>query len=177
MRLPYKQTFVRFKGDAMQTGDTVRPATPADVEDIFRLIRGLADYEHLAHEVTGSVDRLREHLFGSRPCVEAFVAEHVGACVGFALFFPTYSTFLTAPGLWLEDLFVEPAHRGRGLGGALLARVAAAAVARGCGRLEWAVLDWNTSAIGFYEARGARIEGDWRIARVTGEGLARLAGS
>src|SRR5438128_574545 len=119
----------------MDTGDSVRAATATDVEGIFRLIRGLAEYERLGHQVTGSADRLREHLFGSRPCVEALVAEQAGACVGFALFFSTYSTFLTAPGLWLEDLFVEPAHRGRGVGSALLARVAATAVARGCGRL------------------------------------------
>jgi len=157
--------------------DVVRPATPADVDEIFRLIRGLADYERLAHEVTGNADRLREHLFGPRPCVEALVAEHEGACIGFALFFPTYSTFLTTPGLWLEDLFVEPAHRGRGVGSALLARVAALAVARRCGRLEWAVLQWNAPAIAFYEARGARIEAEWRIARVTGSGLERLAAS
>lgn len=156
---------------------TLRSATPADVDDIFRLIRGLAEYERLTHEVTGSVERLRAHLFGPRPYAEVLLAEVDGRAVGFALFFPNYSTFLTAPGLYLEDLFVEPVHRERGIGRALLRRVAELARERGCGRLEWAVLDWNASAIGFYERQGASVLPDWRICRVTGEALARLAGA
>jgi GNAT superfamily N-acetyltransferase len=153
---------------------TLRSATPADVDDIFRLIRGLAEYERLTHEVTGSAERLRAHLFGSQPYAEVVLAELDGRPVGFALFFHNYSTFLTAPGLYLEDLFVEPAHRGKGIGAALLRRVAALAHERGCGRLEWAVLDWNAPAIGFYERQGARVLPDWRICRVTGEALSRL---
>ena len=156
---------------------TLRSATPADVDDIFRLIRGLAEYERLTHEVTGSAERLRAHLFGPRPYAEVLLAEVDGRAVAFALFFHNYSTFLTAPGLYLEDLFVEPAHRGRGIGRALLRRVAALAHERGCGRLEWAVLDWNAPAIGFYERQGARVLPDWRICRVTGEALAQLAAS
>src|SRR5262245_2483388 len=155
---------------------TLRPATPADVDTIFSLIRGLAEYERLTHEVTGTADRLREHLFGPRPCAEVILADVDARSVGFALFFHTYSTFLTAPGLYLEDLFVEPNHRGRGIGTALLRRVAAVALERGCGRLEWAVLEWNTPAIDFYVQRGARMLTEWRTCRVTGEALVRLGG-
>jgi GNAT superfamily N-acetyltransferase len=156
---------------------TVRAATPADVDDIFRLIRALADYEKLAHEVTGTAARLGAHLFGRQRYAEVIVAEASGECVGFALFLPNYSTFLTAPGLYLEDLFVEPAHRRRGVGSALLARVARLACERGCGRLEWAVLDWNEPAMRFYGERGARVLPDWRLCRVTGDALERLAAS
>jgi GNAT superfamily N-acetyltransferase len=159
---------------AMDGRYTVRAATPADVDDVFRLIRALADYEKLSHEVTGTAARLREDLFGPQRYAEVIVAEADGQCVGFALFLHNYSTFLTAPGLYLEDLFVEPAHRGRGVGSALLARVARIARERGCGRLEWAVLDWNEPAIGFYTERGARILPEWRICRVTGDALERL---
>jgi len=162
----------------MESADrfTIRSAAPADADDVFRLIRGLAEYERLAAEVTGSAATLRAHLFGARPSAEVLVAESGGPLVGFALFFPTYSTFLTRPGLWLEDLFVEPERRRRGIGGALLTAVARTAVERGCARLEWAVLDWNAPAIRFYESRGAKVMGDWRICRVTGDGLAQMAG-
>jgi GNAT superfamily N-acetyltransferase len=153
----------------------LRLATAADADTIFGLIQGLAAYEKLTHEVTGSPERLRAHLFGERRYAEVILADADGRSVGFALFFHSYSTFLTAPGLYLEDLFVEPAYRGRGIGAALLAAVARTAVERGCGRLEWAVLDWNAPAIGFYARRGARVLPDWRICRVTGEALARLA--
>lgn len=154
----------------------LRPATPADVDDVFRLIRALAEYEHLADHVTGSVAALREHLFGARRYAEVVLAEVDGRTVGFALFLHDYSTFRTAPGIWLEDLFVEPAHRRHGIGTALLERVARIAVERGCARLEWTVLDWNAPAIAFYERQGAEVLPDWRVCRVAGAALARLGG-
>lgn len=159
---------------------TLRPATPADVPALMALIRELAVYEKLEHLVTGTPAQLHEHLFGARPVVEAVVAEAGGtgaepAVVGFALFFTNYSTFLTRPGLYLEDLYVQPAHRGRGLGRALLKHLGALAVARGCGRFEWSVLDWNESAIRFYEKMGAQLLPDWRICRVTGAALQGFA--
>ena len=157
------------------TGLRVRTATPADVDDIFRLIGALASYEHLSADVTGTPERLREHLFGLRPYVEALVAELDARTIGFALFFHAYSTFRTAPVLYLEDLFVEPAHRRRGVGTALLARVAGLAVERGCARLEWEVLEWNAPAIAFYERQGAAVLPDWRRCRIGGEALPRLA--
>jgi GNAT superfamily N-acetyltransferase len=155
---------------------TLRAVTPGDVEDVFRLVRALAEYEQLTGDVTGSVAALREHLFGARPYAEVVVAEVDGRLVGLALFFHNYSTFRTAPGLWLEDLFVEPAHRRHGIGAALLAHVARVAAERGCARLEWSVLDWNAPAIAFYERQGAEVLPDWRICRVTGAALTRLAG-
>jgi len=154
----------------------LRAATPADVDEVFRLVRALAEYERLAGDVTGSVAALREHLFGTRRYAEVLVAEVDGRLVGLALFFHNYSTFRTAPGLWLEDLFVEPPYRHRGIGTALLARVARVAAERGCARLEWSVLDWNAPAIAFYEGQGAEVLPDWRICRVTGAALTRLAG-
>jgi len=153
---------------------SIRPARPADVPAILRLIRALAEYEKLAHEVVATEDALRETLFGPRPAAEVLLAEEGGAAVGLALFFPNYSTFLARPGIYLEDLFVESAHRGRGIGKALLQAVARLAVQRGCGRFEWSVLDWNASAIRFYEALGARPMSDWTVMRVTGEALRRL---
>ena len=154
----------------------VRPATPADVPAIVGLIRALAEYERLAHGVVLDEGRLREHLFGPRPFCEALVAEDGGATVGFALFFHNYSTFLGRPGLYLEDVFVLPEYRGRGHGKALLRAVAGRAVERGCGRLEWSVLDWNTPAIRFYEALGAAPMTEWTTMRLTGEALTRVAG-
>ena len=157
------------------TTPRVRMATPTDVDDIFRLIGALAVYEHLSREMTGTREHLHDHLFGPRPYAEALVAETDARPVGFALFFHTYSTFRTAPCLYLEDLFVEPAARRRGVGTALLAHVAQLAVERGCARLDWAVLDWNAPAIAFYERHGADVLPDWRLCRVTGDALARLA--
>ena len=155
---------------------TLRPATPADVPAIVALIRELAEFEQLSHLVQSDADRLTEHLFGARPVVEAVVAEMPdGTVVAFALFFTNYSTFLTLPGLYLEDLYVQPAHRRHGLGQLLLRHLAQIAVARGYGRFEWSVLDWNANAIGFYERMGATVMPDWRICRVVGEGLQRLA--
>ena len=154
---------------------TLRAATREDADQIFHLVKGLAEYEKLTHEVTGDADRLREHLFGARRYAEVILAEAEGRSVGFALFLHNYSTFRTAPGLYLEDLFVEPEHRGRGIGTALLVRVARVAVERGCVRLQWAVLDWNAPAIRFYERQGAELLPDWCICRVAGEALRRLA--
>jgi GNAT superfamily N-acetyltransferase len=153
---------------------TIREARPGDVPVIAALIRALAEYEKLADACHADEDALQEHLFGARPFVEALVAEDGGAPAGFALFFHNYSTFLTKPGIYLEDVFVKPEHRGRGIGRALLARLAALAVERGCGRLEWAVLDWNAPAIGFYESLGARSMSEWTVFRLDGENLARL---
>ncbi|MFN7693581.1 MAG: GNAT family N-acetyltransferase [Burkholderiales bacterium] len=155
---------------------SLRPATPAHVPAIVALIRELAEFEQLSHLVQTDAARLTEHLFGARPVVEAVVAEMPdGTVVAFALFFTNYSTFLTLPGLYLEDLYVQPAHRRHGLGQLLLRHLAQIAVARGYGRFEWSVLDWNANAIGFYERMGATVMPDWRICRVVGEGLQRLA--
>lgn len=154
---------------------TLRPAELADVSVLFQLIQTLAEYEKLSHAVTGNVDALKEHLFGSRPCIEAIVAEHAGQSVGFALFFTNYSTFLTQPGIYLEDLFVLPEYRRQGIGKAILSYLAQLAVERGCGRLEWSVLDWNEPAIAFYRRMGASILEDWRICRVTSDSLTQLA--
>lgn len=152
----------------------IRPAVAADVPAVHGLIRELAAFERLTHLCTGSSDDLASALEGPRPLAEVLVADLRGEMVAFALFFPSFSTFLARPGLWLEDLYVRPAHRSRGLGTRLLRAIAALAVERGCGRFEWAVLDWNAPAIGFYERMGATVMPDWRIARVTGESLARL---
>ncbi len=159
----------------MSSLPTLRPATPADVPALFSLIQALADYEKLSDAVTGSSEQLAEHLFGVRPCVEAIVADFTGQVVGFALFLPNYSTFLTKPGIYLEDLFVLPAYRDQGIGKALLTYLAQLAVDRNCGRLEWSVLDWNEPAIGFYKRMGATILPDWRTCRVTGDALTIMA--
>ena len=153
----------------------IRPATTDDVPALFDLIRELADYEKLTHEVTGSAEALAADLFGAAPSDGALVAISGGSVVGYALFFPIYSTFRTARGMHLEDLYVTPDHRGKGLGRALLLGTAAQAVATGCARLDWNVLDWNISAIGFYAALGAPILPDWRVCRLEGEALARAA--
>ena len=154
---------------------TLRPATADDVPLIRELIEGLADYERLRHECRATDDLLRESLFGERPYAEVVIAEWDGVPAGFALFFHNYSTFLARPGIYLEDLFVRPAHRGRGIGKALLQHLAALALERRCGRLEWSVLDWNVDAIGFYLKLGARPQDDWTVYRVTGDALTRLA--
>ena len=152
----------------------IRPARPGDVAEVLRLIRALAAYEKLAHEVVATEDALRRTLFGDKPAAEVLLAEEDGRPVGLALFFQNYSTFLGRPGIYLEDLFVEPAHRGSGIGKALLQAVARIAVQRECGRFEWAVLDWNRPAIEFYQALGARPMNDWTVFRVTGEALRKL---
>jgi len=154
----------------------LRPVEPTDVPVLFRLIQALAEYEKLSYAVTGNADALKEHLFGSRPYAEAIIVEYAGQAVGFALFFSSYSTFLTQPGIYLEDLFVLPEYRRLGIGKAMLSYLAGLAVERGCGRLEWSVLDWNEPAIAFYRRMGAAVLPDWRICRVTGESLTQLAG-
>jgi len=154
----------------------LRAATAHDVPTIFALIQALAEYEKLSHAVTGTPEALKEHLFGSRPYAEVVLAETAGNVAGLALFFYNYSTFLTKPGLYLEDLFVLPEYRQRGIGKALLTYLAQRAIAEGCGRLEWSVLDWNVPAIAFYEQMGATVLPDWRICRVTGDALTLLAG-
>lgn len=156
----------------------IEPAQREDIGDLHRLVRALAEYERLTAICSSTASDLEEALFGAHPAAEALIARLDGKsqkCAGFALFLQTYSTFLGRRSLWLEDLFVMPRHRGLGIGRALLVRLAALARERGCGRFEWAVLDWNASAIAFYEGLGAKVLPDWRIARVTGEALERLA--
>ncbi|HSC99363.1 MAG TPA: GNAT family N-acetyltransferase [Casimicrobiaceae bacterium] len=158
----------------------MHPARPEHVPQLHALVRGLADYERLTHLCVATEQDLEAALFGNPPAAEALVAtksNDSAATTGFALFFHTYSTFLGRRTLWLEDLFVAPAHRGVGIGRALLQALAKLAVERNCGRFEWAVLDWNAPAIAFYQSLGASVLPDWRIARVTGEPLVRLAGS
>ncbi len=154
---------------------TVRPATEADVPALLAFIRELAEYEKLTNEVSATEEQLRSTLFGPRPFAEALIVCVDDEPVGFALFFHNYSTFLARPGVYLEDLFVRPAFRGRGLGKLLLTTVARLAIERGCGRYEWTVLDWNTPSIRFYESLGAEMKGDWRIMRVTGAALENMA--
>ena len=154
---------------------SIRSAVPTDSAEIARLIRELAEYEKLAHMAVGTPEMVAAQLFGTRPSAEAFVAERGGRAVGFALFFTTFSTFLCRPGLYLEDLFVEPEHRGAGIGKAMLARLAALAVERGCGRLEWRVLDWNTPSIRFYESLGAKLMPEWELVRMTAPEFSALA--
>lgn len=153
---------------------TVRPATPADLPLIAQLIRDLADYEKLSHAVRFDEAALGEHLFGPRPMAEVLIAEQDGQGQGFALFFHNFSTFEGKPGIYLEDLYVRPQARGTGLGKALLQRLAALAVERGCARLEWSVLDWNAPSIAFYRSLGARMMDEWRIMRVDGAALQQM---
>ena len=155
----------------------IRPAKSEDVETIFQLIQSLAEYEKLSHQVTGTVALLHDHLFGAHPCIEALLADHQGKSIGFALFFTNYSTFLTKPCIYLEDLFVMIEYRGMGVGKAILSALARLALERNCGRLEWSVLDWNEPAIAFYQRIGATVLPDWRICRVTGEAIAQLGNS
>jgi GNAT superfamily N-acetyltransferase len=155
----------------------IRPAKPDDVPTIARLIRDLAEYEKLAHLVTLDESRLYDHIFGKRPYAEVLLAEEEGKVVGFALFFHSYSTFAGKPGLYLEDLFVEPGHRGKGHGKALLIELAKLAAERDCRRIEWSVLNWNELAIQFYKSLGAKPMDEWTVYRVTEEALRKLAGA
>jgi GNAT superfamily N-acetyltransferase len=159
----------------MSTSFEIRAAAPEDVPHLLALIRALADYERLTHLVAADEAALRAELFGERPVIEALIAWADGSPAGFAIYFQNYSTFLGRRGLYLEDLFVRPEHRGKGFGKALLVAVARIAHARGAGRFEWMALDWNKPAIDFYKGLGAAEMGEWRLFRVTGEALARLA--
>jgi GNAT superfamily N-acetyltransferase len=152
----------------------IRPAQPTDVPVVAELIWQLARFEKLEDEVVLTEGLLRVGLFGPRPYAEAALAEEGGEPIGFALFFHTFSTFLARPGLYLEDLFVLPEHRGRGVGRSLLSHLARLALERGCGRLEWAVLNWNKDAIRFYERLGAKPNSEWTVYRVAGEALNAL---
>jgi GNAT superfamily N-acetyltransferase len=156
-------------------GVEIRSATEADVPLILSFVRELAEYERLPHEVVATEAGLRETLFGARPYAEVLLAFRYREPLGFALFFHNYSTFLGKPGIYLEDLYVRPGHRGSGVGRALLARLAKLAVERRCGRLEWWVLDWNEPSIGFYKKIGAVAMDDWTVYRLTGEALEELA--
>ena len=155
---------------------TIRPGTRRDVPTILALIRGLADYERLAHECVATPGGIRRDGFGRRRYFETLLCRRGGRPIGFALYFFTYSTFLARPTLYLEDLFVLPAERGRGAGRALLRALARIALRRRCGRMEWTVLDWNRSAIRVYQHLGAALRRDWILTRLTGTPLARLAG-
>jgi GNAT superfamily N-acetyltransferase len=161
----------------MMTDLTIRFASADDVPLILQFIRDLARYEKLEHEVVATEEILKQALFGPRRHAEVLIGEVNGEPAGFALFFHNFSTFIGRPGIYLEDLFVRPEHRGRGFGKALLARLAQLAIERNCGRVEWAVLDWNTSAIEFYKSIGAVMMTDWRIFRLKGESLQKLARS
>jgi GNAT superfamily N-acetyltransferase len=154
----------------------IRPATRDDLPAIVKLIRDLAEYERLAHAVDLDEGKLAEHLFGPHPYAEVLLADDGGRVVGFALFFHNYSTFRGRPGIYLEDLFVEPAHRGKGLGKALLVAIAKLAVERDCARVEWSVLNWNEPSIAFYKSLGAVPMDEWTVYRLTDDALTRLAG-
>ncbi len=161
--------------DQKRDAFTIRFATPEDVPAIMELIKALAAYENLADAVTGDAETLKSHLFNEPAYAEVLVSQWQDKIVGFALFFSNYSTFLTQPGIYLEDLFVLPEYRRQGIGTSLLKAVAQIAMERGAGRLEWSVLDWNQPAIAFYEKIGAKILPDWRICRVTSEKIPQLA--
>lgn len=153
----------------------IRPAIPEDTKTIARLIRGLAEYEKLSHAFCLDESRLQDHLFGPRPYAEVLLAEEKGKVVGFALFFHNYSTFAGRPGIYLEDLFVVPEHRGQGHGKALLVELARLALERGCGRVEWVVLNWNEPAIQFYRSIGAEPMTAWQTYRLSGDALAAMS--
>ncbi len=153
----------------------IAPCVPADVPAIYGMIRELAEYEKLLHEVAATEDDVRQALFGVPPAARALVARMDGEAVGFALYFFTFSTFVGRQGIWLEDLYVRPAWRKQGVGGRLLARLAQVTLERNCGRLEWSVLDWNAPAIDVYKAIGAVGKDEWTIMRLTGESLQKLA--
>ena len=154
----------------------IRAAELRDVAPMVSLIRELAEFEKLTHLLQVTPEKLRPHLFGEKPVVEAMVAEAGGEVAAFALFYTNFSTFLAQPGLYLEDLYVKPAARGQGMGEALLSRLGRLAVDRGYGRFDWTVLDWNTEAVAFYEKMGATVMPDWRVCRITGKALQALAG-
>jgi GNAT superfamily N-acetyltransferase len=157
------------------TAIEIVPATAGDAAVILRMIRELAEYERLSHVVTATEYQIREMLFGEKPAAEVLIARYNGECAGFALFFPTFSTFLAQPGIYLEDLYVMQNVRGRGIGFALLTKLANIAARRGCARVEWAVLNWNEPSIQFYRRLGALPQDDWTTFRLNGEALLKLA--
>lgn len=169
------QRGVTSKQQSPSASIAIRFATVDDVPLILSFIRGLADYEKLLDAVKATEDMLRDTLFGAKPAAEVLIAEDGGTPVGFALFFENYSTFLAQRGIYLEDLFVIPEARGRGVGRFLLQHLASLALERDCGRLEWAVLDWNAPAIGFYKRMGAVMMDDWTVNRLSGPALERMA--
>jgi GNAT superfamily N-acetyltransferase len=154
---------------------SVRAATEADLDTIISLIRGLAEYEREPDAVVLEPAELRLHLFGPRPFAEVLIAEQAGEAAGFALFFHNYSTWLGKPGIWLEDLFVKPELRGQGHGRQLLVEIARLAIERGCGRVEWSVLDWNEPSIAFYRSLGALAMDEWTVYRLTGDSIKQLS--
>jgi GNAT superfamily N-acetyltransferase len=154
----------------------VRAAAPRDVPTLLDLFGELAEYEHLTHELRATESGLTAALFGERPPAEALIAERDGVALGYALYFPTFSSFLTSTGIWLEDLFVRPPYRGEGVGRALLSAVATRVCERGGERLEWAALDWNELALGFYRRMGATTASEWITHRLDGSALERVAG-
>jgi len=156
---------------------TIRAATPADVPQILTFIKGLAHYERAPHEVTATEEGLLRDGFGPQPIYHCLIADEDGVPAGFSLFFFNYSTWKGKPGVYLEDIYVEPEHRGRGIGKSLLKETAKFAVEHGCERMQWEVLDWNTPAIDFYRAMGSEFLDEWRNVRVSGDALARLAGA
>ena len=158
----------------MSSPHTLRPAEPRDVTALVALITELAAFEQLTHLLEVTPDKLAPHLFGERPAAECVVAEVAGEIVAFALYFTNFSTFLARPGLYLEDLYVQSAHRGTGIGKALLEHLGRLAAERGCGRFEWSVVGWNANAIAFYEKLGAAVMPDWRICRISGKALMQL---
>jgi GNAT superfamily N-acetyltransferase len=153
----------------------IRPAEPSDSGTVFELVQGLAEYEKLADTVTGNAELLHQHLFGEPKYIEVILAEIDGQAVGFAMFFHNYSSYLTKPGIYLEDIYIIPEYRQQGIGKTLLIKVAQIAVERDCGRIEWNVLDWNVSAQEFYYQMGAEMVEDWRICRLNRENLIKLA--
>ncbi|HVT87753.1 MAG TPA: GNAT family N-acetyltransferase [Tepidisphaeraceae bacterium] len=161
----------------MDNSISITTAIPDDISVILSFIRGLAEYEKLSHVCIATEDKLRETLFGEHPYAEVLIARLNNEPVGFALFFHNYSTFLARPGIYLEDLFVLPAHRNKGVGKALLVKLAQIARERNCGRLEWSVLDWNQPAIDFYQRIGAKMLHEWRICRMTETEISNLANS
>ncbi|HUO11013.1 MAG TPA: GNAT family N-acetyltransferase [Phycisphaerae bacterium] len=153
----------------------IRPARESDVPAILSLIRELAEYEKLTHACVASTEHFIQHLFGPNPAAEAMVAEVDGRTIGYAIWFRTFSTFLGRPGIYLEDVYVQPAHRGKGIGKAFLKHLARLAVERNYGRIEWSVLTWNEPSIGFYKSLGAQPLDEWKMMRLTGEELKAFA--
>ena len=177
MHLDRLDAELRLRNQLVMNNFLIRPATVQDVPTILTLIRDLAEYERAPNDVVATEAQLREVLFGPKPAAEVLLALEEGEAVGFAVYFYNFSTWLGRPGLYLEDLFVRPTERGRGYGRALLERLAAIAQERGCGRMEWAVLDWNEPAIQFYKKLGATPMTEWTVFRLTQDGIAKLAKS